>query len=1162
MEKETRILFVEDDSITALTLAKQLKREGYNLTHINNGEDAVKEVLSNGKKFDLLLMDIDLGPGIDGTIAAKKIVEKVDIPVVFLTSHTSDDFIQKTEKLTSYGYVLKNSGFAVINASIKMALKLFNAKKEIERAKEEAENAKSELQKRESLYRKITDNMSDAVWTTDLNLKTTFISKSIEKIIGDPFEKYMAKPMEEKMPIESVKKIKRCIAEELVKEKDPNADKDRTRLVEIQHYNAKKELIWVSINVSFIRDEKGKPIGFQGATREISKQKQNELELIEKNNRYSAILEAIPDIMFVFDRNGNFIDYHAPLIHMLLIDPSLFIGKNVFDVLPKDIAEKTINKINTLFETDETQSYSYSLDIEGFVHYFDARMVRYGEKKVLSIVRDITEQYKAEEELKLSHQTYKGLLNSVSEAIYIQDENGVFLDVNDTVMEFYGVPKDEIIGNTPEFLSAPGYNDLNTLRKKHVKAFNGEVQMLEFWGKKADGTIFPKEVTLTSGNYFGKKVVIAVGRDITERKEAEKALKDSEERFKFSMEATNDGLWDWNVETDDSYFSPAYYTMLGYEVNEFPSKGSSWRKMIHPDDIEKALTSNKKCIEGKTDSFEVEFRMQTKRGSYKWILSRGKCVERNEQGKAVRIVGTHIDITERIKAVEAIRKSEEKYRLIFEKSPLGIFHFNKKGIITDCNKNYLNINTATKEEVIGLNILQLPDKNMVNATREVLDGKNSVFEGNYFFTASNKSIPIRILFSPVYDNKGKMEGGIGLLEDRSYHKEREELEKQVAIAKESVNFKQRFLANMSHEIRTPLTGMLGFTEMLEKTKLNKKQKSYLDVLKQSGENLREIINLILDYSKIESGQVKLKYSAFPSKDIFDNTIALFSSICQKNLELDSTVSTKLPKYIKTDRQRLDQILSNLLSNAVKFTNKGKIKLNAYVDNEQGNNSKKPNDDFVKIKVEVSDTGVGIPRESQDSLFKPFSQVEDEDVRTIEGTGLGLSICKELTQILEGEIGVNSVEGKGSTFWFTFIAEKASKDEIKTGSKKASRSKVKVKPLNVLLVDDKKINQTVVTIMLNSLGHKVTLANNGKEELKVFKTDKFDLVLMDIQMPEMDGITATKLLKQKHKSTPPIVGLSANAFEGDREKYMRMGMDEYLTKPIKSEDFNNMLVRLF
>lgn len=499
-----------------------------------------------------------------------------------------------------------------------------------------------------------------------------------------------------------------------------------------------------------------------------------------------------------------------------------------------------------------------------------------------------------------------------------------------------------------------------------------------------------------------------------------------------------------------------------------------------------------------------------------------------------------------------LKESEEKYRLIFERSPVGVFHFNDKWIVTECNDQFANIIGLPRNVAEGMNLKELKDKRVVEAVSRVLKGNKASFEGRYKAKGKGKGTPVRILFAPIKTEVNKASGGIGLVEDRSEVLEKQQLEKQIAVARESVQFKQKFLANMSHEIRTPLTGIIGMIDILSQTRLNKEQKEYFGTLKLTSENLREIINQILDYSKIEAGRVTIKPRGFNFYELINNAQKLFESLCPPDVDLIVIIDPQVPEFIKADDHRVAQIINNLLNNAIKFTRKGSIELLALPEKWLA-------DGTLLLRIEVTDTGEGIHPEKIDQLFKPFSQLEHLDNKYFEGTGLGLSIAKELTDLMGGEIGVISQQGSGSTFWFNFKAKIISREDIK---KNPELSGVKeTGPLKILYAEDKIVNQKVVNLMLASLGHEVTLVNDGKQAIEIFKPGDFDMILMDIQMPVMDGVTATRKLRAKYKELPPIVGLSANAFEGDKEKYLSMGLDEYLTKPVKKEDFILLLQKL-
>ncbi len=370
-----------------------------------------------------------------------------------------------------------------------------------------------------------------------------------------------------------------------------------------------------------------------------------------------------------------------------------------------------------------------------------------------------------------------------------------------------------------------------------------------------------------------------------------------------------------------------------------------------------------------------------------------------------------------------------------------------------------------------------------------------------------------------------------------------------------IRFKQNFLANMSHEIRTPLTGVMGMIDIMGQTPLTKEQTEYINILRHSSENLREIINQVLDYSKIEAGKLQLKKTVFRFEDLRDQAQNLFQSMAGNPLVFESYIDPKIPENIYGDKNRITQIINNLISNGVKFTPEGIVKFEAEMVADQSD------DNQLCIKISVTDTGLGIPEEKQKTLFEPFAQIHQSDNRAYEGTGLGLSICKELVKLHGGEIGLQSQYGKGSTFWFTFKAEYA-KNNASEALPPLSPKLGKPENLRILLVEDKIVNQKVMKLLLTSFGHTTEVAENGAVALEKYLPGKFDLILMDIQMPVMDGINATRKLRETYSDLPPIIGLSANAFEGDREKYMSMGLDEYLTKPLKKEDFFEALEKVW
>jgi PAS domain S-box-containing protein len=405
-----------------------------------------------------------------------------------------------------------------------------------------------------------------------------------------------------------------------------------------------------------------------------------------------------------------------------------------------------------------------------------------------------------------------------------------------------------------------------------------------------------------------------------------------------------------------------------------------------------------------------------------------------------------------------------------------------------------------------------------------------------------------------FDKKEKPVLMSGTMQDISDKKLREDLEKEIEVANKTLQFKQNFLASMSHEMRTPLTGIIGITEVLAKTPLNTMQDEYVNILKNASESLKDIIDQVLDYSNIETGKLRLFLKPFLISSLAEEATKLFNNICKKPIKFETYLSEVLPEMIKADQSRLIQVVNNLIVNAVKYSEEGKIKLAVLRDRVIDNNN-------LMIRVELSDTGIGIKPEKQKIIFSPFADVDQINTSYYEGTGLGLAISREIIEMHGGKIGVLSKPRKGTTFWFTFKA-KIHAGESCNGYDANGQLKHPDYTLKILFVEDKPITQKVVKLQLNDMGHEVTIASNGKEAIEKFIPGLFDIVLMDIQMPVMDGLSATKELKNKYSGMCPVVGLSANVFEGDREKYMGMGFDEYITKPMQREQFIKVILKLF
>ena len=387
----------------------------------------------------------------------------------------------------------------------------------------------------------------------------------------------------------------------------------------------------------------------------------------------------------------------------------------------------------------------------------------------------------------------------------------------------------------------------------------------------------------------------------------------------------------------------------------------------------------------------------------------------------------------------------------------------------------------------------------------------------------------------------------------------DEVERQVASLKQStlkleraLYYKEIFLANMSHEIRTPMNGIIGMLDLLKHDeKLNTQQQGYIDTIHESSLSLMNILNDVLDLSKIEEKKLKIHPVSIDLNQFFKRLISTFKAIAMKRgIELNYYISPQINPEIKVDENRLSQIISNLLGNALKFTEKGSVSL---VLKETYDLSNK-----VLYKIDVIDSGIGIDEENLKYIFDEFYQLDNQ---YRNGTGLGLSICQKLTTLLGGDMYVKSTLGEGTTFSFTFEVKVLDNIMIPP-IKDTSSSELKNFDLSILVVEDNPVNQKVATLILKKLGCKAIIASNGEEALTLYEPQKYDLIFMDIRMPLMDGLETTRRLKSMYDVLPPIVGLSANALRSDIDKYLAVGMDDYVSKPVIIDDISKVLSKWF
>ncbi len=558
---------------------------------------------------------------------------------------------------------------------------------------------------------------------------------------------------------------------------------------------------------------------------------------------------------------------------------------------------------------------------------------------------------------------------------------------------------------------------------------------------------------------------------------------------------------------------------------------------------------------------------------------------KDADGKITGVVHVLIDISARKSAERALKESERRLADIIEFLPDATFVVDKNGKVISWNRAIEKMTGVNAESILGKGDYEysLPfygerrpilidmvkridpefEKEYDYIKRDTEDGS---LVGEAYMPLQGKGDAYLLgSASALYDSNGDYWGAIESIRDITDRKHvEEELQRSKEMAESATRAKSEFLANMSHEIRTPMNAVIGLTDLLmdeKDEKLTSTQREFVEMIRTSGDTLLSIINNILDLTKIEANMAELEHRPIDVKNCIESSMDLVSgSVGEKGLKISYKIEENVPRFIMGDPTRLCQILINLLNNAVKFTEQGEITVSVSSTNLDGGR--------YEIHFAVKDTGIGIPEDKMSRLFRSFSQVDASTARKYGGTGLGLAISKKLTEMMNGRMWVESAVGVGSTFHFTIQADSVigeSSDLPKRDSMSACGQQ-KIKDiesanceLNILLAEDNVVNQIVTKKMLNKLGHNVDIASSGIEALKALEHKRYDLVFMDVQMPEMDGLEAAREIRRRWpEGGPMIIAVTASALKGDQEMCLAAGMDGYIMKPTKIEAIREAL----
>lgn len=923
-----------------------------------------------------------------------------------------------------------------------------------------------------------------------------------------------------------------------------------------------------------------------------------------------AIIQNIPDPVYVKDKDGRKIILNKAEAQLLgKSNVAEVLGKKDSDFYPEHIALKTEEEDQLIIKTGKTFIHR-----DGILTTHNGKEIwlkgtkipHFNEKGevcgIIGISHDISEHKRIENEVRIVAEKYQAIFNSFVDLYFRSDINGAILELSPSVAQLTGYQAEELSGRHCADIcnGKERYQQMVTMLLE-----KGSVNDFENTLVRKDGIHIPVSITsrLIKNENGDPAFIEGTIRNISDRKEHEEKLNKllalqnllthlATEFINIPVESSNNAITRLlevigeGIETDRVFvFEYDFGKNTLTNTHEWCAKDVS-REITNLQQVPIRflptwLESHKKgemhqvCDISKLQKNDPQYAILRLQGIKSVItlplMANASCfgfvgfnsVREAREWTSEEIVFLQVladlicNVTDRKNKEEALRSREASLKAIFNNVPFQMWLKDADSKYIAVNKPFMDYFSITSEdEIIGKDAMDIwhndVGQHFMEQDRLVMQQRemNSVEE---LIDFKHKSVWFEIFRAPIIDQKGQILGTTGIARDITSRKiTNKTLQQAVETAQAATEAKSKYLAIMSHEIRNPLNAVVGMVRMLYESGVDGPNRKLVENIKTSSDHLLMIVNDILDFSKIEAGDMCLEETSFDIHEVVKRVFGSHVYIArEKQVDLNYLIDEQIGSLHKGDPLRLQQVLSNLVSNAIKFTPRGRIEIRCKLQHHTGLAD--------SIRFEVMDTGIGISAESQQKIFESFKQEDNSISRNYGGSGLGLAISKQIVEMMGGKLSVESAKNEGSLFYFTIelpVAEKGRNNLTLSGAKPGEVSLV---DYSILLVEDNKLNQILATTILEKWGAKVSVAGNGQQAIDLVETGSFDIILMDIQMPVMDGMTASKLIREKLKIDTPILALSANVVKGIVEKCEEAGMQGYISKPFDSDDLYRKII---